>query len=249
MPRPNATNTIGVPVFRYAIAATPTRDEAHHRVPVRGAERFYRWLADERPDILHVHSFTTGVGLPEIREARRLGIRVIVTCHLPGFGYMCRTGELMQWGRVPCDGIVIPAKCASCNLTRLGMPQPVGADRRRGARWRSAPRSRQLPGRIGTTLGMAASVREYETMQRELFELVDWFVVLNETGRRMLVSNGSPAEKIVLNRLGVSHMHVTPKPGPDVRPTGTCVRFGYVGRLHATKGLVELARRRGRDPA
>jgi glycosyltransferase involved in cell wall biosynthesis len=200
-----------------------------------------RWLADERPDILHVHSFTTGVGLPEIREAHRLGIRVIVTAHLPGFAYMCRTGELMQWARVPCDGIAIPDKCASCNLTRLGMPQ--------AAAWIAGamplPLSSvlgRLPGQIGTALGMAASVREYGTMQRELFELVDRFVVLNETGRRMLVANGSPAEKIVLNRLGVSHLRITPKPGPDLRPTGSCVRFGYVGRLHATKGLVELAR-------
>ena len=230
-----------VPVFRFAIPAAPTRDEAHHRVPVRGSERFSRWLADERPDILHVHSFTTGVGLPEIREAHRLAIRVIVTCHLPGFGYMCRTGELMQWGRVPCDGIVIPDKCASCNLTRLGMPESLA----RIAGAVSVPLSTalgRLPGRIGTTLGMAGSIHEYQTMQRELFRLVDWFVVLNETGRQMLISNGSPAEKIVLNRLGVSHLRVTPKPGPDMRPTARPVRFGSVGRLHATKGLVELAR-------
>ena len=112
-----------VPVFRYAIPELPNRDETNHRLPVRGADRFYQWLASERPDIVHVHSFTTGVGLPEIREAHRLGIRVIVTCHLPGLGYMCRTGELMQWGRSPCDGIAIPDKCASCFLTRLGMPQ------------------------------------------------------------------------------------------------------------------------------
>ena len=229
-----------VPVFRYEIPRTPTRDEAHHRVSVRGAERFARWLGDERPDILHVHSFTTGVGLPEIRAAHRLGIRVIVTAHLPGFGYMCRTGELMQWGRVPCDGIVIPDKCAACNLTRLGMPQP--AARIMGAIPVSLSGALgRLPGRTGTTLGMAASVSEYQTMQRELFELVDRFVVLNETGRQMLISNGSPPGKIVLNRLGVSHLHVAPKPGPEVRPTGTCVRFGYLGRLHATKGLVGLA--------
>jgi len=231
----------GVPVFRYEIAVTPTRDETSHRVPVRGAERLHRFLADERPDILHVHSFTTGVGLPEIREARRLGIRVIATCHLPGFGYMCRSGELMQWGSVPCDGIAIPDKCASCNLTRLGMPQP--AARFVGAIPVSLSAALgRIPGRIGTTLGMAGSVREYQTMQRELLGLVDRLVVLNETGRRMLVSNGSPPEKIVLNRLGVSHPRLTAKPGPDRRPTRTCVRFGYAGRLHATKGLVELAR-------
>ena len=37
------------------------------------AEHLSGWLADERPDILHVHSIKTGVGLPEFREARRLG--------------------------------------------------------------------------------------------------------------------------------------------------------------------------------
>lgn len=230
----------GVPVFRYRISDTPTRDEAYHRVPVRGAETLYRWLSDERPDVLHVHSITTGVGLPEIREAHRLGMRVVLTCHLPGFGYMCRTGELMQWGRVPCDGIVIPSKCASCSLTRLGMAQPVA--RIAGAvPVALSDALRHLPGRIGTTLGMSASVREYEAMERELFELVDWFVVLNDTARKMLVSNGSPASKMILNRLGLSHVNVTRKPAPAVHPTRRPVRFGYVGRLHASKGLVELA--------
>src|SRR5215207_1274426 len=51
----------GVRVFRYQIAGAPTRDEAQHRLPVRGVDRLYRFLADERPDILHLHSFTTGV--------------------------------------------------------------------------------------------------------------------------------------------------------------------------------------------
>jgi len=228
----------GVPVFRYAISATPTRDEAYHRVPVRGAGRLYRWLEDERPDVLHVHSFTTGVGLPEIAAACRLGIPVVVTCHLPGFGYMCRTGELMQWGRHPCDGIVEPAKCASCNLTRLGLAQGLAV----AAGAVPVPLSqllRRIPGRVGTTLGMSASVVEYAQNQRELFGLVDAFVVLNETARRMLTANGSPANKIVLNRLGLSHT-VTRKPAPDVAPARRPLRFGVLGRLHPSKGLTEL---------
>ena len=227
-----------VPVFRYAIARTPTRDEAQHRVAVRGAERLHQFLADERPHILHVHSFTTGIGRHEIRAARRLGIRVIVTCHLPGLGYMCRSGELMQWGRTPCDGIVAPDKCAACNLTRLGLPQP--AARIAGALPTSVSAAlQQLPGRLGTALGMPASVENYEAMQRELFSLVERLVVLNETSRRMLVSNGSPPDKIVLNRLGVSH-DPSAQPVRDRRPAAGHVRFGYLGRLHPTKGLTEL---------
>ena len=229
----------GVTVFRYPITPAPTRDEAQHRVAARGAEELHRFLAEERPAILHIHSITTGVGLPEIRAAHRLGIRVIVTCHLPGFGYMCRSGELMQWGRVPCDGIVGPGKCAACNLTRLGMPQ--FAARLVGSVPLPASAALQgLPGRVGTALGMPASVREYEAMQRELFALVDRVVVLNETGRRMLVSNGSSADKIVLNRLGVSHRGAATQSMSARRQGGAPVRFGYVGRLHPTKGLTEL---------
>jgi glycosyltransferase involved in cell wall biosynthesis len=55
------------------------------------------------------------------------------------------------------------------------------------------------------------------------------------------VANGSPASKLVLNRLGLSHINVTRKPAPGARPTKRPVRFGYVGRLHPSKGLVELA--------
>jgi glycosyltransferase involved in cell wall biosynthesis len=230
-----------VPVFRYPIPGEPTRDEARHRVPVRGADHLYRFLDDERPDILHLHSFTTGAGLPEIREAARRRIRVIVTCHLPGLGYMCRSGELMKWGSEPCDGIVVPRKCAACNLTRLGLSRPV-AELVAAAPAAVTGRLGELPGRVGTALGMAASVREYEAMQREMFSLIDAFVVLNETGRRMLIANGSPAGKLVLNRLGVSFTTAVRKPSPAVQPTAGPVRFGYVGRLHPTKGLVELMR-------
>jgi glycosyltransferase involved in cell wall biosynthesis len=229
----------GVPVFRYAIPDDVTRDEAYHRVPVRGAERFYEWLERERPDILHIHSITTGVGLPEFRAAARLKIRVVATCHLPGLGYMCRTGELMQWGRTPCDGIVLPDKCASCNLTRLGMHE--AAARAIGAL--PVPLSvvlRALPGRVGTSLGMSASVAEYQDMQRELFGLMDTFVVLNDTARRMLIADGAPAEKVVVNRLGIGQKGIVRKPSPDLAPTARPVRFAYVGRLDASKGLQEL---------
>ena len=230
-----------VPVFRYAIPDTPDRDEANHRRPARGAEQLYRWLAAERPDIVHMHSFITGVGLHEIREAHRLGIRVIVTCHLPGLGYMCRTGELMQWGRTPCDGIAIPDKCASCYLTRLGVPQAaaqiIGA-----IPPAVSARLARIPGKIGTALGMPASVREFQHLQREMFELVDRFVVLNDTARRMLIANGSPADKLVLNRLGLGQTNVVRKPAPEVQPTTAPVRFGCVGRLYRAKGVLELTR-------
>ena len=231
----------GVPVFRYPITDQPTRGEAYHRVAMPGSEHLFRWLADERPDILHVHSIKTGVGLPEFREARRLGIRVIATCHLPSLGYLCRTGELMEGGTHPCDGIVVPAKCAACSLTHVGLP-PLPSRLAGAIPPRLGTALRVLPGRIGTVLGMSALVVEYQQMQRELFEIVERFVVLNETAYRMLVADGSPAEKLSINRLGLSQRDVRRKPGPDARPTTRPVRFGYAGRLHPAKGVVQMAR-------
>jgi glycosyltransferase involved in cell wall biosynthesis len=100
---------------------------------------------------------------------------------------------------------------------------------------------RVAPGKAGTVLGMSALVVEYQTMQRELFQMVERFVVLNETAYRMLLADGSPAEKLAINRLGVSQTGVLRKPGPDERPTRKPVRFGFAGRLHPAKGLVQIA--------
>jgi glycosyltransferase involved in cell wall biosynthesis len=229
----------GVPVFRYPITDHPTRDEAYHRTAMPGTAHLFRWLADECPDIVHAHSIKTGVGLPEFREVRRLGIRLIATCHLPSLGYLCRAGELMEYGTHVCDGIVAPARCAACSLVHAGfpalpsrlaaaVPPAIGAT------------LRAFPGKIGTVLGMSALVVEHQHMQRELFELVESFVVLNESAYRMLAADGSPVEKLTINRLGVSQSDIVRKPGPDIRPTGRPVHFAYAGRLHASKGLVAL---------
>jgi glycosyltransferase involved in cell wall biosynthesis len=101
---------------------------------------------------------------------------------------------------------------------------------------------RVLPGKAGTVLGMSALVVEYQAMQRELLEIVERFVVLNETAYRMLVADGSPAEKLAVNRLGLSQTGVGRKPGPDERPTRKPVRFGFAGRLHPAKGVAQIVR-------
>jgi glycosyltransferase involved in cell wall biosynthesis len=95
---------------------------------------------------------------------------------------------------------------------------------------------------------MSASVVEYREMQRELFGLMAAFVVLNETARRMLIADGAPADKIVVNRLGIGQTGIVRKPDPDRAPTASPVRFGYLGRLDSSKGLLELARAVRRVP-
>jgi hypothetical protein len=89
----------GFQVYRYPIPAQVTRDEAQGRVTVRGAERFHEWLRQSRPDIVHMHTFVTGLGTQELKAARALGARVIATTHSASLGFTCQRGTLMRWGK------------------------------------------------------------------------------------------------------------------------------------------------------
>src|SRR5689334_11423408 len=104
----------GCAVFRYPIPASPSRDEAQGDVAVRGSESFHLWLAAARADVVHMHTFVTGLGLPEIAAARAAGSRVIVTTHSSSLGYTCQRGTLMLRGETICDGVVDVSRCADC---------------------------------------------------------------------------------------------------------------------------------------
>lgn len=238
----------GVPVYRYPIPAAPTRQECQGLVQVRGAERFHRWLATQRPDVVHAHTFVTGLGLAELRAAKSAGARVIVTTHSASLGWICQRGTMMRWGRRLCDGLCRPAKCAACALEDRGLPRPlaVAAGAVPPVLGRAA---RALPGRLGTALAMSDFITRNQAMQAEMLETVDRFVLLTAWALEAVAANGAPRAKLALNRLGLSQAKITPKPGPDERPTGSPVTVGYLGRFEAIKGVFDLARAAAALPA
>ncbi|MDX2039960.1 MAG: glycosyltransferase [Acidobacteriota bacterium] len=241
----------GVPVFRYPIPAAPTREEAQGRATVRGAETFHRWLFDQRPDVVHFHSFVTGLGIAELKAAKAANARVIVTSHTSGLGYICQRGSMMQWGETLCDGVCQPSKCAACELQHRGLsksaatmigniPSEIGGV------------ARNLPGKFGTALGMSNQIARNQTMQRELLETADKFVLLTEWALNAVAANGAPREKLALNRLGLSWKSVSSprvskgfNSGAEAlayaRATDT-IKVGYLGRFEAIKGVKDLAR-------
>jgi glycosyltransferase involved in cell wall biosynthesis len=77
-------------------------------------------------------------------------------------------------------------------------------------------------------------------LQQRLLNAVDTFVLLNQAAFDRVLLNGAPREKLAVNYLGVSSA-IARKPTPDVCPTPLPVRFGYVGRFAAIKGVMELA--------
>jgi glycosyltransferase involved in cell wall biosynthesis len=235
----------GCQVFRYPIPAAPTREEAQGDAVVRGAEQLHRWLEATRADVVHIHTFVTGLGLAEIRAARSAGSRVVVTTHASSLGYVCQRGTLMLKGESLCDGIVDASRCAECVLQHRGAPAIAGS----ALATLPAALSHAgaaLPGRLGTALGMTHLITRNMARQRAMFEEIDAFVVLTEHAAAIVRANGAPASKVVVNRLGVRDEVVNAAPSPRTAHEG--VRMGYVGRFEDVKGVVDLAEAMRRVP-
>jgi glycosyltransferase involved in cell wall biosynthesis len=232
----------GFTVYRYPIPAIPTRSEAQHSAVARGSELFHAWLRHHRPDVVHFHTFVTGVGPHEIRVAREIGARVIATTHSGALGFLCQRGTLLRWGRELCDGRVTPVKCAACELQHRGVPRPI-ADT---LAWIPPVVSRvagAVPGKLGTVAGMPSLIARNQALQRQVLDDVDAFVVLTEGARATVAANVQADAPIVLNRLGVrasngdaQQLRVKP------RKHRGYLTMAYVGRFDRIKGVHDLAR-------
>ena len=227
----------GFKVYRYPIPPRVTRDEAQGRVRVRGAEMFHAWLGRAKPEVVHLHTYVTGLGLAEVSAAKATGAKVIATTHAASLGFTCQRGTMMRWGSRLCDGIVRPAKCAACQLQHRGVAVPLAVAAA------AIPPSigalaRHLPGRLGTAFGMTNLITYNQSAQHEMLNLVDQFVVLSEWARNVLIANGAPPAKVSLNRLGVRF-----PPAPEQRRrAGSPLSVAYIGRFDPIKGVDDFAR-------
>jgi len=236
----------GCEVFRYPIPAAPTRDEAQGDAAVGGTDHFHRWLSSARADVVHMHTFVTGLGLNEIFAAREAGSRVVVTTHASSLGYICQRGTLMLRGETACDGVVDASRCAACVLEDRGAPAPVqsvlaslpaAVSRLTGA----------MPGVVGTALGMTDLITRNLARQQVMLDSVEAFVVLTERAAQIVRANGAPDGKVVVNRLGVRDDFE--QRSVSVRRADDAIRVGYVGRFEHVKGVLDLAEAVRRVPA
>jgi glycosyltransferase involved in cell wall biosynthesis len=79
--------------------------------------------------------------------------------------------------------------------------------------------------------------------QRAMLEAVDGFCVLTERAADIVLANGAPPAKVIVNRLGISELPAsTPPPSPSAAARDRSpLRVGYVGRFDPIKGVLDLA--------
>src|ERR1039458_769663 len=231
----------GLRVYRYPIPDRPSREECQGLVSVRGAERFRKWMDVLQPNVVHFHTFVTGMGVWELEAARATGARVVVTSHTSSLGYICQRGTMMRWGTYLCDGICRPAKCAACALQSRGMPRAGALAIGSFPPWLGRL-ARPFPGSFATALGMSDLIDRNRRAQLRVMATAERFVALTEWGRKALEANGAPPEKVIVNRLGLSQTQWRRKHGPESSPTRRPVTVGYLGRFEPVKGVLDFAR-------
>jgi glycosyltransferase involved in cell wall biosynthesis len=235
----------GIQVFRYSVPERWLRREIQGRQLPRGFDIFKDWLYWRKADVYHQHSWTTGCGPWHLKAAKGLGLRTVLTVHVPG--NICMRGTMLYEGRVACDGEIVPERCASCWLQSKGLHASAAL------RMAKIPESmsffERLP-RVGPALCARALAAGRIKDLQAMTAAADRIIVVCQWLHEALLANGVPPRRLILNRQGVE--------GPESQRSrraaqpSDVVRFGFLGRWDPVKGvhvLVEAFKRLSADLA
>jgi glycosyltransferase involved in cell wall biosynthesis len=235
----------GIRVVRYA---EPTHQSRLHisglRLP-EGIIHFKEYLRTANPDCVHIHGIYPGVGITvqHVAEAKDLGLRVIYTMHVSA--HICATQTLIHQGKEPCDGLIRPARCASCNLMHSGNSRMVSkilagistvfqAGGMDPGRWNS---------HLGTALSCVNRITDIKTNLDRLADLCDKVIVLANWFKEMMVKNGFPEEKMEFMPPAIAYADEPETlPAPVHFNYAGSVKLLFVGRIDPIKDVQLLLR-------
>jgi glycosyltransferase involved in cell wall biosynthesis len=222
-------------VHRFAGGAPLNLRQLYGEGDPNAAAGFARVLKATRPDVVHLHAFTSGVSLRVVRLSKQAGLPVVFTYHTPTVS--CQRGTLLRWGTELCDGRLDVCTCTACSLNGQGVGRsvarlvarvPAAAGRVMG--------SAGLSGGIWTALRMTELVTLRQQAFHDLMEEVDLVISLCSWTTDLLVTNGVPREKITLCRHGLAPLPLMKRPVPSRHPGEPC-RMVFLGRITPVKGL------------
>jgi glycosyltransferase involved in cell wall biosynthesis len=215
----------------------------HRYHPVTGgsagtADAFRRWLDAIRPGVVHVHSVTEGLALPEVEAVHRAGYPLVMTIHVPGV--VCHRGTMLRDGRVPCDGAMRLDRCCRCTLQKRGLPVAAGRLLELTPRRLREGAAAVLPRKVATALRMPSILERWFAEGRRALSLCSRVVAVCQWLFDALRLNGVPEDRLVLSRQATDLPD--PPPAPRVRPSEGPLRLGYLGRFDPVKGVDVLVR-------
>ena len=225
---------LGVPVIRYPSNWASVREYAPTR-PRAGLSKFQELILENRPDIFHLHSWTSGAGLNHLSQIAQLGIPCVVTMHVPSA--LCMRGTMLLHGRQACDGRIDEKRCAQCWSELVGVPSALAYAMTRLPRMSFDVRAtNKIVSRAVTLL----SARSRAVVQaHELHQMVDLSATIVAPSGWVhsgLLANGVAPEKLTVSRQGVASGLVEEAARGTRKPPSNELVVGFVGRLEHYKG-------------
>ena len=236
-----------LPVRRFQISGELAPLDLYGDGDMTAAQNFGALLDEEKPNVVHLHSYTSAASLRLLREVRSRKIMSVFTYHTPTFA--CMRGTLMRWGTEVCDGVLREGLCARCCLHGLGLPR--GAADILGSLPAGLAGSLQAGGLLrkgGIAFGMRGLARARHAAVRTFLQQVDQVVALCGWGRDVLRNNGVPDAKITLCRHGIIAGEPRGRVASRSQRASHTLRIAFLGRLHPTKGTDTLIRAMRRIP-
>ncbi|MEW6406498.1 MAG: glycosyltransferase [Chloroflexota bacterium] len=239
----------GVPVWRYRVSPAAAEAGAVDQEDSEQSQQFEGLMKRIRPDVVSLHAWTSRVGVNQVVGARRLGIPIVLTCHL---AYItCLRGSGMRWGKAPCDLEMRPYRCPACILQLKGLPRPLA---RIGA---LLPSFNSNQGKIRPSnwlfrgIRLPGKLRLLQVNRRRLWTQIDRFVAQSRWMEPALLLNGIPKDKICIAPACLYHSSPTSAKltAPRNRRDGRLL-VGFLGRFGRAKGidlLVQATQRLPRD--
>ena len=211
-------------------------------------QSFSQVLGEFCPDIVHFHNYLS-LGDPLVTVARAATTRVVYTLH--DFGLVCPNTLLRKTDGRLCeknDPDFFQDCCPELLRVNDGRPPLVGRYLPSLARWRMFANQQSQPAvravlaggvRLAemtagdpVVAGFDEKRRFFQSATRQIFRDADWFLAPSRFLMERYVNCGLPPGKIEFVRYGLRHFQPAPR-----RTNAERLTFGYIGALHAHKGV------------
>lgn len=221
----------GVWVHRVQAPSNLSRAVLYGEGEPTSAELFKQLLKDEKPDVVHFHAFTPVISHLWLAAASSLGIPCVYTYHTPTL--TCARGTLMRWGKEPCDGEMLPERCAACALHGHGVPQWGALLMSRLSPWTQRLSSRIPFAILPLTQRRSNAVNTWLKGMSRVMALCEW-------GKEVMLRNGVCLDHLSVVRHGLAVACGDLKSRCSMNLDSASVKLGFFGRLDPTKGLEVL---------
>lgn len=243
-------NYNGVKVYRYPVFEQRTQALYNQQETHGGFEYFEQWLTTHKADLYHQHSWHFICGLFHLKTAKKLGMKTVVTIHIPE--PICLRHTMMLYGQQACDGQIQVIRCSQC----FGSPEKVPgwitqALSRIPLSWGLSLQKKLTTAKniqirqLGRAVGIPPRVNHRRHQLQQMVDLADLIVAPCQWLYDALKLNGIPQEKLVLCRQGVSRFEREIQPKRNINKP---LKIGFLGRFQETKGVHVLAEAVSRLP-